>query len=220
MLIGIIEDDRWLNQALQIALKKAGYKVRTALSMQEALRSFDGSEALFVIDIGLPDGDGICLYRKLREKRNIPAVFLTAKDEEEDMLTAFDAGAEDYVVKPFSIKVLLKRIETVLRRNRGENLLLYRDLVLDTDRKQASVKGREVSLTAKEYQLLEYLMNHQGRVLSKENILEHIWGIDGSFVVENLVSVTVNRLRKKIEPDVKEPVYIRNVFGLGYKIGE
>lgn len=220
MLIGIIEDDRWLNQALQIALKKAGYKVRTALSMQEALRSFDGSEALFVIDIGLSDGDGICLYRKLREKRNIPAVFLTAKDEEEDMLTAFDAGAEDYVVKPFSMKVLLKRIETVLRRNRGENLLLYRDLVLDTDRKQASVKGREVSLTAKEYQLLEYLMNHQGRVLSKENILEHIWGIDGSFVVENLVSVTVNRLRKKIEPDVKEPVYIRNVFGLGYKIGE
>ena len=154
------------------------------------------------------------------QKKSTPAVFLTARDEERDMLTAFDVGAEDYVVKPFSMKVLLKRIEVVLRRNSEGSILVCRDLELYPGRKQVLLGGNEVSLTAKEYQLLEYFMRNQGQVLTMDNLLQAVWGLDGEFVSENTVSVTIRRLRKKIEPDMSRPVYIRNVFGLGYRMGE
>lgn len=226
MRIGIIEDDRLLNQALEIALRDAGYDTVCACTKQEALSKLDGKEALLLIDIGLPDGDGIRLYQRLRresgelQKKSTPAVFLTARDEERDMLAAFDVGAEDYVVKPFSMKVLLKRIEVVLRRNSEGSILVCRDLELYPGRKQVLLGGNEVSLTAKEYQLLEYFMRNQGQVLTMDNLLQAVWGLDGEFVSENTVSVTIRRLRKKIEPDMSRPVYIRNVFGLGYRMGE
>lgn len=226
MRIGIIEDDRLLNQALEIALRDAGYDTVCACTKQEALSKLDGKEDLLLIDIGLPDGDGIRLYQRLRresgelQKKSTPAVFLTARDEERDMLAAFDVGAEDYVVKPFSMKVLLKRIEVVLRRNSEGSILVCRDLELYPGRKQVLLGGNEVSLTAKEYQLLEYFMRNQGQVLTMDNLLQAVWGLDGEFVSENTVSVTIRRLRKKIEPDMSRPVYIRNVFGLGYRMGE
>ena len=226
MRIGIIEDDRLLNQALEIALRDAGYDTVCACTKQEALSKLDGKEDLLLIDIGLPDGDGIRLYQRLRresgelQKKSTPAVFLTARDEERDMLAAFDLGAEDYVVKPFSMKVLLKRIEAVLRRNSEGSILVCRDLELYPGRKQVLLGGNEVSLTAKEYQLLEYFMRNQGQVLTMDNLLQAVWGLDGEFVSENTVSVTIRRLRKKIDPDMSRPVYIRNVFGLGYRMGE
>ena len=226
MRIGIIEDDRLLNQALEIALRDAGYDTVCARTKKEALSKFDGKEDLLLIDIGLPDGDGVRMYQQLRreseelQKKSTPAVFLTARDEERDMLTAFDVGAEDYVVKPFSMKVLLKRIEVVLRRNSEGSILVCRDLELYPGRKQVFLGGNEVSLTAKEYQLLEYFMRNQGQVLTMDNLLQAVWGLDGEFVSENTVSVTIRRLRKKIEPDMSRPVYIRNVFGLGYRMGE
>ena len=219
-MIGIIEDDRLLNRALKLTLQKAGYETICAHTRQEALSLMGNKEELLLIDIGLPDGDGISLYRELRKRQNVPAIFLTARDEERDMLAAFDTGADDYVVKPFSMKVLLKRIEAVLKRNGETEQLCYRELILYPGRKQVFVKGQEIRLTAKEYQLLEYLMVNQGQVLTKENILEQIWGLSGQFVVENTVSVTVNRLRKKLEPDAKQSDYIKNVFGLGYRIGD
>lgn len=224
MWIGIIEDDRLLNQALEIALREAGYDTVSIHSKKEAFTLLDGREDLLLIDIGLPDGDGVRLYQELqkkwKQKQMVPAVFLTARDEERDMLAAFDVGAEDYVVKPFSMRVLLKRIEVVLRRNREESVLTCRDLTLYPERKQVFLFGEEVCLTAKEYQLLECFMSNQGQVLTIDNLLEKIWGLDGEFVSENTVSVTIGRLRKKIEPDPGRPVYIRNVFGLGYRMGE
>ena len=174
---------------------------------------------VFLIDIGLPDGNGIELYQELQMEKRIPAIFLTARDEEKEMLLAFDAGAQDYVAKPFSMKVLMKRLEVVLKRNPEERYMVG-ELTLYPDRKQVFMGKTELSLTAKEYQLLEYLMRNQGQVLTKENILETIWGVDGQFVVDNTVSVTINRLRRKIEPDGERQGYIQNVFGLGYRIGE
>ena len=200
MTIGIIEDDTLLHQALKTALQNAGYQTVSAYTKQEALTTITGSESLLLIDIGLPDGNGLACYKKIRENTEIPAIFLTARDEETDMLTAFDTGADDYVVKPFSMKVLLKRIEAVIGR------------------KQVYKNEKEIILTAREYQLLEYLMYNQGNVLTKENILEYVWGLDGQFVVDNTVSVTINRLRKKIETDAGSPIYLKNVFGLGYKL--
>ena len=226
MVIGIIEDDRLLSRSLEIMLQKEGYQTVCVSTIKEAKEQLKGTEALLIVDIGLPDGNGIELYQNLIKRQfqeAVPAIFLTAKDEEQDMLKAFNVGAEDYVVKPFSMKVLLKRIEVVLKRN-GINSArseIFRcgELVLNPEKKQVLLKNEEILLTAKEYRLLEYFMRNMGQVLTKENILEHIWGIDGQYVVDNNVSVLVNRLRKKIELD-KENEYIKNVFGLGYKMEE
>ena len=219
MTIGIIEDDSLLNQALEIALQNAGYYTISAHTRKEALDLLREKVDVFLIDIGLPDGNGIELYQELQMEKRIPAIFLTARDEEKEMLLAFDAGAQDYVVKPFSMKVLMKRLEVVLKRNPEERYMVG-ELTLYPDRKQVFTGKTEISLTAKEYQLLEYLMRNQGQVLTKENILETIWGVDGQFVVDNTVSVTINRLRRKIKPDGERQGYIQNVFGLGYRIGE
>lgn len=208
-----------LNQALEIALQNAGYYTISAHTRKEALDLLREKVDVFLIDIGLPDGNGIELYQELQMEKRIPAIFLTARDEEKEMLLAFDAGAQDYVVKPFSMKVLMKRLEVVLKRNPEERYMVG-ELTLYPDRKQVFTGKTEISLTAKEYQLLEYLMRNQGQVLTKENILETIWGVDGQFVVDNTVSVTINRLRRKIEPDGERQGYIQNVFGLGYRIGE
>lgn len=218
--IGIIEDDILLNQALDMALQKAGYDTVCAHTRKEALSFLGDREELILVDIGLPDGDGIRLYQELQRNRNIPAIFLTARDEEQDMLAAFDTGADDYVVKPFSMKVLLKRIEAVLGRRKNEEVYSFQEITLYPSRKQVFLDGQEICLTAKEYQLLEYLMRNKGQVLTKENILEQIWGLDGQFVVDNTVSVTINRLRRKLETDSKSRGYIKNVFGIGYRMGD
>ncbi len=220
MIIGIIEDDILLNQALDMALQNAGYNTICVYDGKEALNLIEDDVSLLLMDIGLPEGDGISLYQKFRKKYEIPVIFLTARDDERDMLAAFDQGADDYVVKPFSMKVLLKRIEAVLRRNSEEEILSCGEITLYPLKKQVFLKKQEITLTAKEYQLLEYLMMNQEQVLTKESILEQIWGLDGQFVVDNTLSVTINRLRKKIEPDAKKPTYIKNVFGLGYRMGD
>ena len=226
MVIGIIEDDRLLSKSLEIMLLKEGYQTLCMHTRQEVKERLKGTEALLIIDIGLPDGNGIELYQNLIKKafhKVIPTIFLTARDEEQDMLKAFNVGAEDYVVKPFSMKVLLKRIEVVLKRNgiNGTKDEVFRcgDLVLNPEKMQVLLENKEILLTAKEYRLLEYFMRNMGQVLTKENIMEYIWGIDGQYVVDNNVSVLVNRLRKKIEGN-KENEYIKNVFGLGYRMEE
>ena len=217
MTIGIIEDDRLLNQALNKFLTDNGYDTVCAHSREEALATAAGHPDLWLIDIGLPDGNGLELYRELSDVRQVPAVFLTARDDERDMLRAFDLGADDYVVKPFSMKVLLKRIERILKMNREGRMLTCGDITLYPEKKQVFSGNEEIFLTAKEYQLLELFMENQDQVLTKEKILDRVWGIDGAFIEENTVSVTISRLRKKLGG---EQSHIKNVFGLGYRTGE
>ena len=217
MTIGIIEDDRLLNQALNKFLTDNGYDTVCAHSREEALATAAGHPDLWLIDIGLPDGNGLELYRELPDVRQVPAVFLTARDDERDMLRAFDLGADDYVVKPFSMKVLLKRIERILKMNREGRMLTCGDITLYPEKKQVFSGNEEIFLTAKEYQLLELFMENQDKVLTKENILDRVWGIDGAFIEENTVSVTISRLKKKLGG---EQSYIKNVFGLGFRMGE
>ena len=217
MTIGIIEDDRLLNQALNKFLTDNGYEAVCAHSREETLATAAGHPDLWLIDIGLPDGNGLELYRELSAVRQVPAVFLTARDDERDMLRAFDLGADDYVVKPFSMKVLLKRIERILKMNREGRMLTCGDITLYPEKKQVFSGNEEIVLTAKEYQLLELFMENQDKVLTKENILDRVWGIDGAFIEENTVSVTISRLKKKLGG---EQSYIKNVFGLGYRMGE
>ena len=140
-----------------------------------------------------------------------------ADGDERDMLRAFDLGADDYVVKPFSMKVLLKRIERILKMNREGRMLTCGDITLYPEKKQVFSGNEEIALTAKEYQLLELFMENQDKMLTKENILDRVWGIDGAFIEENTVSVTISRLKKKLGEGQS---YIKNVFGLGYRMGE
>ena len=196
MTIGIIEDDTLLHQALKTALQNAGYQTVSAYTKREALTTITGSESLLLIDIGLPDGNGLACYKKIREKAEIPAIFLTARDEETDMLTAFDTGADDYVVKPFSMKVLLKRIEAVIGRNNREKQLACGEIILFPDKKQVYKNEKEIILTAREYQLLEYLMYNQGNVLTKENILEYVWGMVNYF---NIMFTGIVGRKKELE---------------------
>ena len=196
MTIGIIEDDTLLHQALKTALQNAGYQTVSAYTKREALTTITGSESLLLIDIGLPDGNGLACYKKIREKAEIPAIFLTARDEETDMLTAFDTGADDYVVKPFSMKVLLKRIEAVIGRNNREKQLACGEIILFPDKKQVYKNEKEIILTAREYQLLEYLMYNQGNVLTKENILEYVWGLVNYF---NIMFTGIVGRKKELE---------------------
>lgn len=217
MIIGIIEDDRLLNQALNKLLTDNGYDTFCAHSRKEVLASVNVRPDLWLIDIGLPDGNGLELYCELTAVKKVPAIFLTARDDERDMLQAFDTGADDYVLKPFSMKVLLKRIEVVLKRQKDGSMLTCGDITLYPEKKKVFSGNEELFLTAKEYQLLMLFMSNQDQVLTRENILDQVWGIDGAFVEENTVSVAISRLKKKLGG---EQLHIKNVFGLGYRMGE
>lgn len=217
--IGIIEDDRLLNEALCTYLETIGYLTDSAFSFEEGMALADRHPDLLLADIGLADGSGIEICRMVRGKT--PVIFLTAKDGEEDMLRAFDCGADDYLVKPFPMPVLAAHIQAVLRRTGGSrNELHYLDMYIDYDKKQVQLTGNPVKLTPREYQLLELLSQNRGRVVTKDMILEKVWDSRGVFVDDNTVNVTLNRLKKKIEPDSSHPLYIRNIFGLGYTFGE
>ncbi len=216
----IVEDDVRLNQALCRLFADAGYMVTGAHSIKEAL--LISGAALIIIDIGLPDGDGFALCRQIRRTGSTPVIFLTARDDERDMIQAFDCGADDYLVKPFPLAVLLKHAQAVLRRARQEDLELfcYEELRIDFARKQVKCNGTKVRLTPKEYGLLELLARNKGKVITKQMMLEQLWDETGAFVEENTVNVALSRLKKKIEADPSHPVYIKNVFGLGYTLGE
>lgn len=206
-----------LRKALDTDLKKQGYTTVLAGSGKEAAENINKNVDLLIIDIGLPDGNGINLYKEFQKNMKIPAIFLTARDEEKDMLEAFDMGAEDYVVKPFSMKVLRKRIEVVLKRKSDERVFICGDIMVYSDRKQVFAGKDEIYLTAREYQLLEYFIINQNQVLTKEMILENLWGLDSEFIEENTISVIISRLKKKLGTASE---VIRNVFGVGYRMGE
>ena len=174
---------------------------------------------LFLLDILLPDGSGLDFCKKIRTASDIPILFLTANDTEEDMLEGFSLGCDDYIPKPFSVEVLRKKVQAVLKRTIGGNSRIrYKDLEVDTDRRLVFLDGKEIHLTSTEYRLLNYLTENKGKVVTRGMILENLWDIDGNFVDENTVRVNIKRLRQKLNDEKQE--YIITVFGMGYTFGE
>lgn len=218
----IVEDDRELNEALCYALEKQAYETIAAFSIEEAKRKYeklrkeDGVQ-LVIQDVNLPDGEGFAFCQWIKKQQEIPVLFLTARDLEEDALKGYDLGAEDYVTKPFSMKVLLRKIELILKRTQLESAKGYDDgnLNIDWERAKITVNQKDCTVTPTEFRLLKILAENQGKLLTYDVLLEQLWDCDGQFVDKHTLAVNINRLRKKLED--AEHKYISNVYGMGYQ---
>ena len=220
--IFIVEDERRIARFLQIELEHEGYKTAVESNGTRAFeRIIQEKYDLVLLDLMLPGMDGMTICRKVREVSQIPIIMLTAKDDVEDKVNGLDNGADDYLTKPFAIQELLARIRNVMRRRaetdtpEGEKLQV-RDLVMYPSRYEVQVKGQEVQLTKKEYSLLEYLLRNKRAVLTRDQILQEVWGYDYAGDT-NVVDVYIRYLRAKIDDPFQEK-FIYTVRGVGYAI--
>ncbi len=215
----VIEDDRALNEGIVFALRREGYLTRSAYSLREARGKLEEQMNLILLDINLPDGDGREFLGSVLAGQPAPVLLLTARDTEEDMLQGFRAGCDDYITKPFSMPVLLMKIAAVLKRSEGVSRQIYTngELLYDFENKTLTRRGEPVELTALECRLMEFFLHNRGIVLTRERILDRIWDADERFVESRTLNVTIRRLRMKVEENPEEPIYIKTVFGLGYK---
>lgn len=218
MKIMLVEDNEAIIMGLEYLLSQEGYQVYTARTAAEAGR-FPEREScdLVLLDIGLPDGNGFELCRKIKGEYQIPVIFLTAREEEADVVKGLDLGADDYVIKPFRNRELVSRIKRVLCRNgKGNTVLQCRNVSLDTETGRVTVNGCEAVLTKLEYKILCSLMSRPGKLFSREEILAEIWDVSGNFVNDNTLSVTMKRIREKLG-DV-DGQFIKTVRGMGYRV--
>ena len=222
MNIFLLEDDEAIGIGLTYSLENEGYSVTLAKTVSEGIKTISENDfSLYILDLTLPDGNGYNVCKKIKEKGDLPVIFLTAYDDEVNVVMGFDLGADDYITKPFRVKELLLRIKSVLRRYNkdfSDGILKYRDLSVNTNEAKVYKGDNEVILTAMEYRLLLILLNNRGNVLSRNRLLENIWDVVGDFVEDNTLTVYIKRLRDKIEEDPANPKYIKTVRGLGYII--
>ena len=218
----IVEDEVSFSDPLSYLLKKEGYDVAVAETGPDGLAEFDKNGAdLVLLDLMLPGLSGVDVCRALRQRSSVPVIMLTAKDSEIDKVVGLEIGADDYVTKPYSSRELLARVKAVLRRLAEPEDLLPSTLEsgpvrMDVERHTVSVDGRSASLPLKEFELLEMLLRNSGRVLTRMQLIDRVWGSDYVGDTKTL-DVHVKRLRAKIEPDPSNPVHIVTVRGLGYK---
>jgi len=220
----LVEDDSTLAMGIEYSLRNEGYKVNLANNVASAKQLIDDEiYDIIILDITLPDGSGYDLCKYVRESRETPVIFLTALDEEVNVVMGLDIGGDDYITKPFKIRELLSRIKAVLRRysskSTGSVLKSGSVKILQLENK-VYINNEEVFLTPAEYKLLIFLINNSNKVLSRNAILEKLWDIEGDFVDDNTLSVYIRRLREKIEEDSSSPTYIKTVRGVGYKWGK
>lgn len=215
----IIEDDENLSRGIAFTFEKDGYHAVSASSIQEGKRLLEQHKIdLIILDLGLPDGNGMDLCKEIRAYSKIPIIMLTACDLETDEVSGLLAGADDYITKPFSLSVLRARVESLLRRTQVESrhVICSGKYKLDTDICKFFHEDDEISISVTEFKLLAYLMANAGQVLSKEQILSSLWDNEGNFVDENTLPVNISRLRAKMEDDPKNPKTIKTVYGIGY----
>ncbi|MEK8132111.1 response regulator transcription factor [Paenibacillus filicis] len=228
MILGnvlIVDDDEEIREAIALHLKQEGLTVFLARDGLEALEQLEKHEIhLIVLDVMMPRLDGLQATFRIRETRNIPIVIVSAKSEDTDKILGLNAGADDYISKPFNPLELTARVKSQLRRythlgtyKGSDDVIQIRGLLLNKSAKTMEVDGQEVRLTATEYKILELLMEHKGRVFSIEEIYELVWG-EPCFNSENTVAVHVRRIREKIEINPREPKYLKVVWGIGYKM--
>ena len=218
--IFILEDEQSVNRGISFSLDKAGHQTCACYTMQEAKEKLlQFQPDLVICDINLPDGSGLDFIEWLRGHLDAYIICLTALNQEMDQVLGYEAGADDYITKPFSLSVLLLKIEAFLKRSAKEGaagVLHSGALRFNQGEMKLSIDDLEVSLSKNEWRLLGLFLNHPKQILSKRQILEHVFDMEGEFVDENTLAVNIRRLREKIEKEPAKPVYIKNVRGLGY----
>lgn len=220
MKLFILEDDAAIAMGLSYSLKNEGYDVTVAKSVKSAYEILNKEAfSLYILDLTLPDGSGYDVCREIKKQGDLPVIFLTAYDDEVNVVMGLDLGADDYISKPFRIKELLARIKSVLRRyskDSPDGIVSAGSIKVNTNEAKIYKNGTEVILTAMEYRLLLIFINNRGKVLSRQSLLEDIWDVGGDFVNDNTLTVYIKRLRDKIEEDPAKPQIIKTVRGLGY----
>lgn len=210
----LIEDNQSIYQALQFAFEAAGYVLKVAPTMAEAYTLVDsGSAGLILLDINLPDGNGFDLYKNRIAGKKIPTIFLTAKDEEEDIVKGLDMGAEDYITKPFSTRELMARVNRILRRTEQKPLLRVQDISYDLDKMEALKNGEKIQFSSLELKIVNLLFANHNKAVKRSDVIDLIWEATGNDVYDHTVTVYMKRIKDKLGTDI-----IKTIKGVGYRI--
>jgi DNA-binding response OmpR family regulator len=222
----LVDDEQSIQTLLSYPLRKDGYHVTSALDGGEALQRFEeGRFDLVILDLMLPRLDGVEVCRQLRSRSQVPIIMLTAKGSETDKVAGLEVGADDYITKPFSMREFRSRVKAALRRSRmaaktnEEESIECAELTIDFSRRMVTLREKEIRLTYVEFEILGALARSPGRVLSRETLLEHVWG-DSEYRDPRTVDVHIRHLREKLEGDPKEPEFLFTVRGVGYRFRE
>lgn len=220
----IVDDEEDIRELVGIYLKNEGYNICKAVNGQEALQCLSDMQIdLAILDVMMADMDGIALCMEIRKKSNIPIIMLSAKDQDMDKVIGLSAGADDYLAKPFNPVELVARVKAQLRRfndfneRKPSSILEYMELSMNLETHRVFLNLKEVQLTPKEFAILELLWKNKGNVFSTEHIYDSLWSEEEAYDINNVVMVHIRNLRSKIEPDIKNPKYIKTVWGVGYK---
>lgn len=223
----VVDDDKEIVGAIEIYLKKEGYNILKAYNGNQALEKIKENEIhLIILDIMMPEKDGLETLEEIRKEKTIPVILLSAKSEDYDKIGGLNSGADDYITKPFNPLELIARVNSNLRRyvklgsiESKENERIYQtgELVVNDETKKVTVDGKEVKLTATEFNILKFLLQNKGKVYSIPEIYESVWKEEG-FGAENIIAVHIRHIREKIEINPKEPRYLKVIWGVGYKI--
>ncbi len=224
----VVDDDKEIVGAIEIYLKKEGYNIIKAYNGNEALEKIRENDIhLIILDIMMPEKDGLETLEEIRKDKSIPVILLSAKSEDYDKIGGLNQGADDYITKPFNPLELIARVNSQIRRyvsfgsidKKEDNKQIYKtgELVLDDETKKVIVDGKEVKLTATEFNILKFLLKNKGKVYSITQIYENVWN-EECYGAENIIAVHIRHIREKIEINPKEPRYLKVIWGIGYKI--
>ena len=223
----VVDDDKEIANAIEIYLSREGYNIIKAYDGEEAIKKVNENEIhLIILDIMMPKKDGLQTLEEIRKSKTIPVIMLSAKSEDYDKISGLDLGADDYITKPFNPLELIARVKSNIRRyvdfgnitpKKNKNVLKSGDLSIDDESKKVVVDGKEIKLTATEYNILKFLLKNKGKVFSISQIYENVWN-EESYGAENIIAVHIRHIREKIEINPKEPKYLKVMWGIGYKI--
>lgn len=219
----LVEDNETIVLGLRYSLQQERFEVIIANNVEQATQKVESTKIdLIILDVSLPDGNGFELCKDIKQKFDVPIIFLTAKDEEDDIISGLDLGADDYITKPFRVRELISRINTVIRRyNKAEtvndtNIIKINDIFINTESAKVFKAEQEIIFTSLEYKILLLLFSNQNKLITREMILDKIWDIDGNFVNDNTLTVYIKRIREKLNDN--EGKIIKTVRGMGYKV--
>lgn len=214
----VVEDDEMLGAGLCYNLELEGFKTTLVQNFADAAERIETELwDMVILDVNLPDGDGFSLAEKIQRRAKTPLIFLTACDLDDDILKGFELGADDYITKPFNIKIVIKRINAVFRRTEAsrKELFVCGNLEIDFEKRTASKNGEPLILTPTEFKLLQLFCKNPGKVLTRKILLESLWDNEGNFVDEHTLTINVSRLRSKISDESSD--YIKTIYGMGYE---